>query len=71
MQQGNHLLHLFLAKRAVFSPLYAAIFIQHHDGRTLFIKLPRFADHAVAVDDKLRLGVELLVALNTAADKHA
>jgi 3'(2'),5'-bisphosphate nucleotidase len=56
VQQGDHLLHLFLAERAVFSPLYAAVFIQHHDRRTLFIQLPGFADHAVAVDDKLRPG---------------
>ena len=32
VQQGHHLLHLFLTKRAVFGPLYAAVFIQNHDG---------------------------------------
>lgn len=32
VQQAHYLLHLLLAERAVFSPLHATLFVQHHDG---------------------------------------
>lgn len=61
MQQGDDLLHLILRQRPVFHPLHAALFIQHHNRRAFFIQRPGLTRHTVAVDDKLRPWVELLL----------
>jgi hypothetical protein len=61
MQQVDNLLHLFLGQRPVFHPLYAAVLIQHDNRRALFLQLPGLTGDAVAVDDKLRPRIELLL----------
>lgn len=61
MQQGNNLLHFFLRQSAIFGPLHAAFFIQHHNRRTLFFQLPGLTRHTITVDNKLRPRVELLL----------
>ncbi len=61
LQQAHHLLYLFRCERPVFGPLHATVFIQHHYSGTFFIQLPGTARDAIAIDNKLRPGIKLLL----------
>ena len=61
VQQGDHLLHLLLRQRAIFNKAHPPILIQHHHRRAAFLQLPGAFGDAVAVDDKLRPRILLLL----------